>query len=800
MINWIKIKISNTWDWIRIRSKRFWGFFATAFVGSIVLAAAFVPPVGDGDFISSYAEKASRYERVMPQTLQDSGESKVVISKSRPQVNFMKWRGVVNMGVYYAGLEKTEQQFSVVEGKTVDIKVNPPGSRVLGTDRVEWKRADQEVHMYPLDPAPGMEDGGFEIEIVLKQKPTSNVFDFQLSGWQDLDFFYQSALTQQEIDDGASRPDNIVGSYAVYHKFLVNNREESTNYATGKAYHIFRPKVIDVLGTEVWGELSYAEGVLTVTVSQSFLDTAKYPVKIDPAFGYATIGATNQSWFGQTITGTKFTTIEAGTLTKMTAYVRSATSDSAVGMGIYDDSSGPNNLLTEDTGDATATDPIAWQSANVSLSLSDATVYFISVFNAGTSGQFNIRYDSGATAQAFDKSATFETWTDPMTGESAKDRKYSVFATYTKDTDSSSSWCDTSYSNRQQVIVSSIFIDDDLTDFPLMVIPNATATSTAQTDGDDFFFVEEANCTKLDYQIDDEDTDFHTGTPAIHVKVPTMSSSTETVLLMYYGNSGAASQENATSTWNDAYKAVWHLEETPNASTTDSTQNSNDGNPENMTSDDQVIGQIDGSLDFDGSDDKVNIGDIDAIDGISKLTMSAWVQTRTRTDYDGILNKNNDSEDNRTGLAVGGVSVGENNDAQVLIANGSNTAGFTTGNILVDGVWNHWVAVFDGTQSGNDARLRFWFNGFEQTLSYLGTIPSTTSSGTGQVVLGFEQASRFLDGQLDEVRISNIVLSTDWIKFEYYNQSGLFGVPSFGGEESVSVTTAETSETQVIIY
>src|SRR3990167_10044130 len=146
---------------------------------------------------------------------------------------------------------------------------------------MEWKDVREEVHAYPIN------NENFEIEIILKDRPDINTFDFTIDGADNLDFFYQPPLTQKEIDEGASRPDNVIGSYAVYHKTKANHRVGSINYATGKAFHIYRPKATDANGAEVWAELNYPNGTLTVTVPQKFLDDAVYPVRVDPTFGYA---------------------------------------------------------------------------------------------------------------------------------------------------------------------------------------------------------------------------------------------------------------------------------------------------------------------------------------------------------------------------------------------------------------------------------------------------------------------------------------------------------------------------------
>jgi hypothetical protein len=83
-----------------------------------------------------------------------------------------------------------------------------------------------------------MEDGGFEIEIYPAERPSTNAFRFAIEGAEDLDFFYQLELSAEESAEGAVRPENVIGSYAVYYKTKANHRVGDTNYATGKAYHI----------------------------------------------------------------------------------------------------------------------------------------------------------------------------------------------------------------------------------------------------------------------------------------------------------------------------------------------------------------------------------------------------------------------------------------------------------------------------------------------------------------------------------------------------------------------------------
>lgn len=159
-------------------------------------------------------------------------------------------------------------------------------------DTIKYIKEKEEVHFYEK---PNFDElGGFEIEILLKEKPASNKIRFSIQS-KGLNFFYQPELTQKEKDNGGGRPDNVIGSYAVYHKTKRDNIVGQNEYRTGKAFHIYRPKIIDKNGNWIWGELNIDEqtGILTITIDQQWLDGAIYPVLVDPTFGYTTVGS---SW------------------------------------------------------------------------------------------------------------------------------------------------------------------------------------------------------------------------------------------------------------------------------------------------------------------------------------------------------------------------------------------------------------------------------------------------------------------------------------------------------------------------
>lgn len=173
----------------------------------------------------------------------------------KPQVKLMRWDNEVNLSVRLAE----------------DLGTTP----TTDGDKVVQEDSTKKLEFYPITEG----EGGFEFEVILKEKPTSNVLNFTLET-KELDFFYQPALTQEDLDRGSSRPENVVGSYAVYHKTKKNNLVGGMEYKAGKAFHIYRPFAEDSEGTKVWCDLDITEGNLSVTVPQDFLDKAVYPARV----------------------------------------------------------------------------------------------------------------------------------------------------------------------------------------------------------------------------------------------------------------------------------------------------------------------------------------------------------------------------------------------------------------------------------------------------------------------------------------------------------------------------------------
>src|SRR3989337_1053519 len=90
------------------------------------------------------------------------------------------------------------------------------------------------------------------------------------------------------------------------------------------------------------------------------------------------------------------------------------------------------------------------------------------------------------------------------------------------------------------------------TNFPVLInITDANLQTGAQADFDDILFTSSDGITKLDHEV--ESYTSGTGALAAWVEIPSLSSTANTVIYMYYGNAAATAQQNITGTWNANY-------------------------------------------------------------------------------------------------------------------------------------------------------------------------------------------------------------------------------------------------------
>ena len=227
-----------------------------------------------------------------------------------------------------------------------------------------------------------------------------------------------------------------------------------------------------------------------------------------------------------------------------------------------------------------------------------------------------------------------------------------------------------------------------------------------------------------------------------------------TTIAVYYGNASAASGENITGTWVSSHKGVWHLSEDTGAPNQDSTINSNVGTPQESPA--SSIGKIGKALDFNGANEtRVDLGKDDSLDlstsNYNNWTISLWVKpysSFTDSDYPIIYQYDNY-----------GASVGlDKGNGKIEHWRNNDTALYSDDSLNI-GEWNHVVVTrgnanttfyLNGNANGSDLNVDIDQDNFG---SYIGGYPGYSNGD--------------LKGVIDEVRVSDMIRTPDWIKQSY---------------------------------
>jgi hypothetical protein len=259
-------------------------------------------------------------------------------------------------------------------------------------------------------------------------------FSMQTKG---LRFVYQGELSDKDIELGAVRPDNIIGSYAVYYDGNPINVEGGKEYKAGKAFHIYRPKIKDAKNNWTWGVLNIdtSKNLLTVTIPQEFLDKATYPVSHAAGLtvGYTTaggsfLGVTTNRWYANYLTSGLIT--DNFEVTKLTASLLAG----AVNYKGFIDTHDAKTIMTNGISGAVA-DSSNWAQHWQDIPYSSHPIFASGVpYDIGLicDGSVNFYYDvEGGYYVIYDTSNNYASPVDPSDWTYAAGYHMSVYATYT---------------------------------------------------------------------------------------------------------------------------------------------------------------------------------------------------------------------------------------------------------------------------------------------------------------------------------------------------------------------------------
>jgi hypothetical protein len=311
--------------------------------------------------------------------------------------------------------------------------------------------------------------------------------------------------------------------------------------------------------------------------------------------------------------------------------------------------------------------------------------------------------------------------------------------------------------------------------FPVLVRLDAARFnfSLAQAGGSDIRFTK-SNGTSLPYEI--ERWDAGAQTAEVWVKVDTVSGNNGSqYIVMYWGNPAAAGESNSAAVFDTSvgFQGEWHMNEADGAPALDATGNHFDGSPSD-TAPSAVAGMIGTAQEFNGKSNYLQIkgsasGKLNFPEN-GRYTISAWVYVDTLID-------------SMTHMIVG---KGHKQYYLKLFSSGRqeqweftefiDNVGFqiTSYTPAVARSWKYLAGVRD--RNNQSLYLDGKLVNFSSSAP-IGTAPGLRDT-TSDVSIGrslryvtdWNEGYGFFSGAIDEVQISNVSRSADWVKLSFMNQ------------------------------
>lgn len=305
---------------------------------------------------------------------------------------------------------------------------------------------------------------------------------------------------------------------------------------------------------------------------------------------------------------------------------------------------------------------------------------------------------------------------------------------------------------KKQITLDKSQVPNTLSNFPVLInlSSDSDLASFAQGDGDDILFTDE-NDNKLNHEI--EFYDGSTGRLVAWVNITTLNGTGEpsdTVIYMYFGNPYCSNQQNITGVWDSDYLAVYHMNDT-----SDSTGDYDLTNNGAAYTSGGIAG---GCYDFElGETDWMEQGSLLDVAPFD-LTISCWFKLESNAADQSFVGKAND--------AYNYWVLGEHNTNMSLKLVGKHEANlaryYYEKSITVDN-WYCAAGVYE-----NNQQLVGYVNSTSSSGGIVYTKPTDGFSQNFHIGAQYvSDRSSYVDGVIDEVRISQTVRNNDWLTTEY---------------------------------
>lgn len=338
---------------------------------------------------------------------------------------------------------------------------------------------------------------------------------------------------------------------------------------------------------------------------------------------------------------------------------------------------------------------------------------------------------------------------------------------------SADNWWNNDWAYREQITISNAG-STTLINFPAYIqVPYKTGM---QTDYDDLRFTTADGTLVLDYEIE-----YYDATKAlVWIRIPSFVLP-NVLIWMYYGNDAATSGQNPTGVWDSNHIGVWHMSEI-SGTVYDSTINNIDGTPFNGVNQ-NINGAIDGADSFNRNNSQyINLGRNNL--HLSSLTVSAWVYMTAAGGTDKqIVSKGHRGSNTEWELKT----IPQENSGRDIITFrfwvNNSARGVVSTTALSAGQWHYLVGTYNASATNNNFKL--YIDGVLNN-SNTNLTPKTQTDANISIAAVHSQSMtpnhlQYWNGVLDEIRISDVPRSADWIKQSYSMVNDQSGYVAFGG-------------------
>lgn len=335
-----------------------------------------------------------------------------------------------------------------------------------------------------------------------------------------------------------------------------------------------------------------------------------------------------------------------------------------------------------------------------------------------------------------------------------------------------SSTCSASFSGytyQQLITINSSKVPSTQPNFPVLISTTDAKLATpangghlANSSGFDLVFSTNSDCSFL-LKWDTETYNASTGQIRAWVKVPSVTAVSSATLYMCYGNSAITTYRGVSSTtWDTNFKRVYHVTDGTTLNLRDASGNINATNSAATA----VTGMIDGGVGTTGGSN-ITSSNSGLPVGTTARTFEAWVNSPSFNAFSGIFQYGDSSPG---ALSIFGLTA----NTVCLLGFSADTCSVGT---IPTSTWTHLVGTFDGTNG------RIYVNGalfsgptaLAWNTSNVDPLTMGTWPNGGASTWGY-------NGSLDELRLSNIARSDDWIATTYNTESSPATFYTLGAE------------------